>query len=342
MEHRALIREGGENAIRPAQCSVTPEPTALIIELFGPAAVGKTTLARALGVKLAAQGIPVRVISSARPAEQIYPRTEKRTRLAFPLTAPLARASKLFGALAAAMPRAPVDARIGQLMEILPPGSWIRSLRLRRYLVDLCRSWSAALDSDDVVIVEPGFVNVLSSLALFARSIDRRALARGLALIPEPDLLVRLVAPCEVLRKRLQERLHRQSALERLFENDVERCLRQVELAATLDSLLTESGRNLLRLSCLDDAGLTTAIDAITREIETRRGMDAARHKDHHRARDENACPPPAPNNSVLTGYSSAPQTTGWPRTRYLTTTAGSNPWCAGWPRSFAKPSHPH
>lgn len=289
-----MNQECGKGAADPPRHFAARTRHAAVIELFGPAAAGKTTLARALEAAFRARGVGVRIISSARPAEQVSPRTGRLARLATQMTAPTTRASKLLGALGAAMQRTPLDPCIDKLMALLPSGGRIRSLRLRRYLVELCRSWGSARDSGDVVIVEQGFVNVISSLGLFAGSIDRRAMARALALVPEPDLLVRMIAPRELLAARLQERLRRQTALERLFENDIEDCLRQVEIAAALDALLTESGRPPMRLSSLDPAGLGIAVDAITREIERRTGMDFGATAPASRgSRDDDGAPLP-------------------------------------------------
>ena len=251
-----------------------PGRRALIIELFGPAAAGKTTLAWALGAALDARGIAVRVVSSARPAEHPSPRGGNLPQPLSALTAPLARASKVTGALGSLIPGAPVDPLVRQLMEILPPGNWARTIRMRRYLAQLCRSWNSALASDSVVIFDQGFLTSLCSLALalFAGPIDRGTLARGLALIPEPDLLVRLDTPRAVLEARLQKRLRRQSSLERLFEYDIDVWLRQIELSSTLDALLTERGRSSMRVSWIDRAGLASDVAAIAGEIVSRKG----------------------------------------------------------------------
>ena len=42
----------------------------MIVELFGPSGVGKTTLSHALASVLHTYGYPVELVSSARPSEQ--------------------------------------------------------------------------------------------------------------------------------------------------------------------------------------------------------------------------------------------------------------------------------
>ena len=119
-------------------------------------------------------------------------------------------------------------------------------------------------------------MNSLCSLALFSGFVDRDNLARGLSLVPLPDLLVRIDTPREVLQTRLERRLQRQTMIERLFERDIETALRQVELSLQLDDLLAERGRYPLPVSWRDGDGLAKAVEAIVHEIMSKReGMPA-------------------------------------------------------------------
>jgi thymidylate kinase len=242
--------------------------SSIIIELFGPAACGKTTLARALKRALADRGVPVLLVTSSRPAEKGL----KEAHGVAVMAASLSRVSKLVTALGALTSGVSAEPLVAHLMELLPPRGWTRSLRVRRYLRNLCRSWSAALTSHNVVIFDQGFMNSLCSLALFSGFVDRNNLARGLSLVPEPDLLVRLDTPREVLQTRLERRLQGQAMIERLFERDIETALRQVELSSHLDDLLAERGRHPLHVSWRDSDGLARAVEAIVDEIMSRRG----------------------------------------------------------------------
>jgi hypothetical protein len=243
----------------------------LVIELFGPAASGKTTFARALEAALNVRGVPVRLIGSSRPAEKSSRQPGGGMQAGSMLRAPLARASKLFTALGAMAPGVAIDPLVGRLMEALPPISWVKSIRVRRYLRNLCGSWNAALASDRVAIFDQGFMNSLCSLALFSGAVDRRVISRGLSLVPVPDLLIRVETPRDVLRARLEERLHRQGAFERLFESGIETSLRQIELSAILDDLLAERGRHSTRVSWHGRDGLAAAVEAIADGIVSRR-----------------------------------------------------------------------
>jgi thymidylate kinase len=245
---------------------------ARVIELFGPAAAGKSTLARALAVAFEERNIPVNVVASARPAEQVRRHDGSWSGTPSLLHAPLARALKLFDALGALRPGAPVDPLVAELMAILPPGEWIRALRARRYLAQLCRTWRATRTSRGVVIFDQGFVTLLSSLALRAGPINEHALARGLALVPQPDLLVRLDPSRDVIEARLEKRLSRQSALERIFENRIAVSLRQIDLSVKLDALLAEQGRPAMRVSWRDRAQIPCIATRIVDEVFPRGG----------------------------------------------------------------------
>jgi hypothetical protein len=152
-----------------------------------------------------------------------------------------------------------------------------------------------ASTSDRIVIFDQGFVTALCSLAMLARSADRRVIVRGLELIPRPNLLIRLDAPRVTLEARLRERLGRQGRVERLFELDLQTNLRQIETTNAVAHMLQQQGDPMLLVSCLDRYRLEEAVDRIVREaMLTDRGIDdsldrepcllAARTRDRERA----------------------------------------------------------
>jgi hypothetical protein len=126
-----------------------------------------------------------------------------------------------------------------------------------------------ASTSDRIVIFDQGFLTALCSMALVARSVDRSVMVRGLALIPRPNLLVRLDAPRETLEARLRARLGRQGALERLFEFDLQTNLRQIETTSDVADMLQEQGGRMMHVSSLDHRLLEKAIDRIVREAKS-------------------------------------------------------------------------
>jgi thymidylate kinase len=161
------------------------------------------------------------------------------------------------------------DELTASLMELMPPRTLLWSVRYRRFLSLLSRSWKMASTSDRVVIFDQGFLTALCSMALVARSVDRSAMVRGLALIPRPNLLVRLDAPPETLEARLRARLGRQGALERLFEFDLQTNLRQIETTGNVADMLREQGGRMMHVSSLDRRLLEKAIDRIVREAKS-------------------------------------------------------------------------
>src|SRR5688572_6657541 len=101
------------------------QPRGLIVELFGPAACGKTTLGQALEKVLKVRGVPVRLEASLRPRE--YSSTEAHPFIG--LTAPLSRASKIFAALGTATTAVKTNPLVREMFQALPPKEWLASIR---------------------------------------------------------------------------------------------------------------------------------------------------------------------------------------------------------------------
>jgi thymidylate kinase len=261
---------------RTTTCKVQP----MIIELFGPPAAGKTTLAHALARALEKQGFDVQLMASSRPAECDSVQIERNRALSWYRTAvgaPLSRAAKLVSAAPALLAGARSDELTASLMELLPSRTVWWSVRFRRFLFLLSRSWTKASTSDRIVIFDQGFITLLCSMALRARSADRSVLARGLALIPRPHLLVRLDAPRETLQARLGARLDRQGAIERRFEFDLQTSLEQIGMTSEVAHMLQQQGVHMMYVSSLDHRLLETTVDRIVREIKLARINSANR-----------------------------------------------------------------
>jgi thymidylate kinase len=244
----------------------------MIIELFGPPAAGKTTLAYALATALEKNGFDVQLIVSSRPAERGSIRLESTRALSWyrtALAAPLSRAAKLVSAAPGLLAGARSDELTASLMDLLPPRTLLWSVRYRRFLTLLSRSWKMASTSDRIVIFDQGFLTVLCSMALLARSVDRSLVVRGLALIPRANLLIRLDAPQEILEARLRARLGRQRAVERLFEFDLQTSLQQIETTSDVAHMLQEQGGRMMHVSSLDRRLLDKAVDRIVREAKS-------------------------------------------------------------------------
>jgi thymidylate kinase len=239
----------------------------MIIELFGPPAAGKTTLAHALAATLKKNGFDVQLMASSRPAERVQ--VERNRPLSWcrtVLAAPLSRATKLF--TPALLAGARNDELTESLMDLLPARTLWWSVRYRRFLFLLSRSWKIASTSDQIVIFDQGFMTALCSMALLARSVDRSAMIRGLALIPRPNLLVRLDAPREILEARLRARLARQGTVERWLEFDLKTSLQQIETTSEVAHMLQQQGGHMMHVSSLDRCLLEKAVDRIVREAK--------------------------------------------------------------------------
>jgi thymidylate kinase len=262
----------------------------MIIELFGPPAAGKTTLAHALATALERDGYNIELIVSSRPAERASIQVESmgalfRCRAA--LAAPLSRAAKLASAVPFLL-GTPNDDTTANLMDLLPPRTLLWSVRFRRYLSLLSSSWKLASTSSRIVIFDQGFLTALCSLVLLAESVNRRVIGWGLELIPRPNLLIHLDAPRETLEARIRERLRRQGAVERLFEFDLQTNLKQIETTNEVVHMLQEQGVHMMQVNCLDRRLLEEAVDRIVRE--TRRWEEESNEGLHR-----GSCRPAAP-----------------------------------------------
>lgn len=241
----------------------------MIIELFGPPGVGKTTFACALAARLRERGRTVKLVLSYRPTEQsIDPlkgpvrlrTTATVRRLIRPVVELLAMSSHLRGNSCEVSTAA-------NLMKILPSKDFVWSLRLRQYILRLSRSWNRASPATHIAIFDQGFVQTVCSLALLGEAPDGERVALALDAIPQSDILIRLDAPQEVLKARLAERERRQSKNERLFELDLKTNLESVRIIDHLHELLKKRGRPVSCFNCADRHSLCEAVNRIEREV---------------------------------------------------------------------------
>jgi RecA/RadA recombinase len=246
----------------------------MIIELFGPPGAGKTTLSRALIARLRERGHSAELRLSYRPSERLpaldpcRPAAKRyrnavvdRLRRPFVETLsiarhPLANSRDVMTAV--------------HLVRLLPPTNILASIKEGQYLLRLSHSWYDESRLARVVLFDQAFVQAVCSLALLASVADDALIASALEYAPKSDLLIRMVAPLELLRARLHDRRSRQSSIEKLFESDLKTSLASISMIDRLHGLLLQRGQNVLSVSSIDQRSLDESVSLIEREISRR------------------------------------------------------------------------
>lgn len=237
----------------------------MIVELFGPPGVGKTTFAQTLAVGLRERGFRATFALSYRPSEnpsiadadglvrQWFPALRRVTR---PVIESLLAANRL-----------PADSREARaatvLRNLFPPHDVIMALKMRQYVLRLSCEWHDAARSDDVVIFDQAYVQLICTLASLVPTARPDDIETALDAVPQPDLLIRLTAPADILRARLAERRRRMSTIERLFELDIETNLRAAQVADRLHDLMQKRTQMVAIVESLDQRSLRAAVDKV-------------------------------------------------------------------------------
>jgi thymidylate kinase len=243
----------------------------MIIELFGPPGVGKTTFAWALTDFLRTRGLAVDPVLSSRPREATPAGGSEASGASHPVAAVARRLTRPVAemlTMARHMLANPAEMDTARhLMRLLPPRSLMWSIRLRQYLLRLLCSWNRAARSGDVVLFDQAFVQALCSLVLLGRGVDRTRVAQALDRVPVPDLLIRLDADEAVLETRLSDRQRHQGRIEHLFELDMKANLASVAIVDELHEMLLLRGRPVISASSADRERLSDAVARVGEKV---------------------------------------------------------------------------
>ncbi len=251
----------------------------MIVEIFGPPAAGKTTLAHALAEGLRARGVRTDLALSHRPSEPA-----KDGRLHNPQAPALIRVARRLGRPAIEMVATARHLLDGSaegnttcsLLALMPPVNPVWALRLRQYIWRLTHAWNDARTADRIVIFDQGFVQAVCSLALLCAPEHAGRLALACDLIPRADMLIWLDAPPDVLRARLLKRERKQGVLERMLEFDLGTNLRSVAVIERLEALLEERNAAMTCVRSEDELSREAALRRLQRAATERAGLIGA------------------------------------------------------------------
>jgi energy-coupling factor transporter ATP-binding protein EcfA2 len=203
----------------------------MIVELFGPSGVGKTTLSHALASVLREYGYPVTLAASARPSERFGAGQPVSSLVRF--RERFSRFAKMPGAIAALLQGSQETSFEAELMSMLITEPLLTRARNRRYLFSLRKLWADASSSECITIFDQGYLSAFCSVVC-RNSALRRAMPNVLDHLPKPDVLICVYAHESVIRARLRARIGKLGPVERMLELDISTTLRQVAIATEL------------------------------------------------------------------------------------------------------------
>jgi hypothetical protein len=217
----------------------------MIIELFGPPGVGKTTLRPRLCQAMARRGINVKTVNGYRQIEYGSAKDDCPE-----VRHGIGRIGKKLAASAPVLlSTLPKESLAAQLLAAFPVRSLSWSWRMKVDIALVCESWRQAEESDGHFIFEEGLIQAVCALAVLARRRSVDVVRDCLSFLPRPDLLIQIDAPQETLRRRLLDRHARQPMLEVLLELGVDEGLRQATISREIGTCLRQAGWPLIQVN---------------------------------------------------------------------------------------------
>jgi len=246
----------------------------VIIELFGPQGVGKTTFTRALAAQLQERQQTVDLVLSYRPAERLRPDTPLRNPQSDGAAAVTIRLIRPVIELLAMTLHPLASSRdvktASSLMRTLPPKHLLSSIRLYQYILRLSRSWHLASQSSHIAIFDQAFVQAVCSLALFCPAADEALIMDALDVIPKPDMLIRLDAPANILTARVCNRQRLQSVVERMLEIDPIATIETNRIFEQLHDMLRKREEAVVTINTSDPHSLADEASRIAELVTTK------------------------------------------------------------------------